>query len=581
MLLRYSKNTQPFLEVISYTTTEIKQLDLLLTKKSKFATFSPRYKKKQWDGNINSVKRGKYISKEIWDTTRKALIEQKIDTSIIPLSPIVNRNSKWFNIFKNIKSSIYVPLGLYDHIKTEMENYGFSVELENEELLVDNTIIKSEIEDFLKTLNVTIKGNPIQYEDHQVETIYKALKYKFCQQELATSSGKTLVSFGFFAYCKLVKKYKQCLMIVPKIGLLSQGINDFLDYGRHSSFKPRMDFVGDGQKEISDDLDIIIGTYQTLRSLDIDLFRNFDCVVIDEAHTAKAESVQNVLSKCIHTNYRLGLSGTLDFDVWTHEWNVITGYIGKLVNKVSASHIIDIGFATPVNITMLVIDYATDVQKKRLLNYRTANKGKETIALRLEHEFIIQNSIRTNYIISIISKVTKNSLVLFRDIKNGYGKLLMNLLREITHDKEIFYIDGSVSTKHRDFIKLKMEQGTNKILFASFKTFATGISIKNIHNIFTVESYKSSTIIKQAIGRGMRKHKTKEFVNYIDFVDNLTVLNDPIEYLTTIEDGNYDTNKKYANFDFRQARSRYNIYKKEEHKINIVYKDLKTSKKLF
>lgn len=57
-------------------------------------------------------------------------------------------------------------------------------------------------------------------------------------------------------------------------------------------------------------------------------------------------------------------------------------------------------------------------------------------------------------------------------------------------------------------------------------TSATGISINNIHNLFLVESFKSEILINQSLGRGIRLHKDKKFLNVIDFVDDFTYIND-------------------------------------------------------
>jgi Lhr-like helicase len=94
-------------------------------------------------------------------------------------------------------------------------------------------------------------------------------------------------------------------------------------------------------------------------------------------------------------------------------------------------------------------------------------------------------------------------------------------LRENTQ-KECFYVDGGVSKEHRDFYKKQMEVGENRVLIASFTTFSTGISIKNIHNIIFTESYKSEIIVKQSIGRGMRQLHGKDSFTIIDIVDDMS-----------------------------------------------------------
>ena len=95
-----------------------------------------------------------------------------------------------------------------------------------------------------------------------------------------------------------------------------------------------------------------------------------------------------------------------------------------------------------------------------------------------------------------------------------------------------------------------MEEDTNRVLVASFGTLSTGISIKNIHNIFLTESYKSEVLIKQTLGRGMRLHKDKEKVTIVDFVDDFS-FNGKDTYL------------------LKHCKERIDIYKKEHFEYKI------------
>lgn len=98
---------------------------------------------------------------------------------------------------------------------------------------------------------------------------------------------------------------------------------------------------------------------------------------------------------------------------------------------------------------------------------------------------------------------------------------LKNLF-EISKDKDVFYIDGETDVDKREYFKQSLEEGENKVLIASFGTFSTGISVKNIHNIVFAESFKSDKIIRQSIGRGMRLHESKTKTNIIDICDDFT-----------------------------------------------------------
>ena len=137
----------------------------------------------------------------------------------------------------------------------------------------------------------------------------------------------------------------------------------------------------------------------------------------------------------------------------------------------------------------------------------------------MEQDFIVKNDERLNFIANVIGKSTKSSLVLFHRIE--HGQKLYKLLRE-KFSRPIYYVDGGTDADIRDVYKDKMEKRDNVILIASFGTFSTGISIKNIHNIFFTESFKSEIIVRQSIGRGLRLHKDKELLTIIDFVDNFS-----------------------------------------------------------
>jgi superfamily II DNA or RNA helicase len=135
--------------------------------------------------------------------------------------------------------------------------------------------------------------------------------------------------------------------------------------------------------------------------------------------------------------------------------------------------------------------------------------------------------------------------VLFQNVKDSYGRRIYDYIRENTADKEVFYVDGSTPPDLREDYINRMEEGSNKILVASFGTFSTGISINNIHNVFFVESYKSEKIVRQSIGRGMRLCEGKEKVNIIDFVDDFTI------------------NSRNKNYLLKHGEDRMKIYKQQ------------------
>ena len=63
------------------------------------------------------------------------------------------------------------------------------------------------------------------------------------------------------------------------------------------------------------------------------------------------------------------------------------------------------------------------------------------------------------------------------------------------------------------------EEGSTKVLVASYGTLSTGVSINAIFNVIFADSFKSEQIIIQSIGRGLRLHSDKDKVNIFDLVD--------------------------------------------------------------
>ena len=164
---------------------------------------------------------------------------------------------------------------------------------------------------------------------------------------------------------------------------------------------------------------------------------------------------------------------------------------------------------------------------------------------------MVQNEKRFDYIIDFISNLKKNTLVLFQDIKRSHGKNIYNKLKEIfDSDYEIFYIDGQTPIDNRKYYREAMDNKDDKIrvMVASFGCFSTGIDVNNIHYILLVESYKSETIIKQSVGRGMRLDDDKDIVTIIDFIDDFSM-------------------KGFDNYFLKHSVERERIYKEERYKI--------------
>jgi superfamily II DNA or RNA helicase len=507
-MLRFqiTEDQQWMLLVEATDEVEKKQIEISLTQKINNFFFHPLVKKKIWDGAI-------------------CFIEKK--------------GTIW-----------RVPIGLWREVMEIGDKYKIQIEING----LENIILSNPtLEEFTEWANEFFKdgvgGDPDKkLRPYQIETAWKIIRYRYSISEVATSAGKTLICFMILAYLKHRGWIRKFLMIVPTTNLVFQGNDDFEEYGI-AQVGSKIQQIGGGTK-LKEDRDVIIGTFQSLVKKEREFFDDVDAVFVDEAHHTNSNSIKKIVAQCMGAKWRFGLTGTLT-KKGTADYLTIQQFLGPLVVEIPPSFLFENDYATPVSIKIVVMDWLEDEYKEKLADLKlNTNNVEGNDVYNIERKLVTESKKRLNFIVDFIGKTSKNSLVLFQSVQNEYGKDIYNLLREKNSDKEVFYVDGDTSEALREEYKKRMSTGGNKILVATYGTFSTGISINNLHNIFLVESYKSEVLIKQSLGRGMRKMLDKEKVNIIDFVDDFST-------------------KKYKSYLMKHSEVRIEIYKKERFEYKI------------
>ncbi len=416
-----------------------------------------------------------------------------------------------------------IPIGLWNEVKNICDKFHFPFIVKGFDSLIDSA---HNFTDFNQWANDYFKDHPkITPRHYQLEGANRILKYKNCTEEISTSGGKTLIAFLIFKHLLDFNKIKRMLYVVPNVNLVTQTEEKFYEYeddcGKRPNWKSVCAFGGSKSKSNDlTDVNIVFGTYQTLAKKDIEYFSKFDAVCIDETHHAKTTSIKNILIKCYNAEYKFGVTGTLPEEGSCDSFT-IQSYLGPKVYTVYSSDLIDEGSATPIHVVGIEMNYLRDDIKKKLYDLRNVKSDEKDGAklLNLEKDVARETRKRFNFIVNKINDTTKNSLVLFSDIKNDYGRKVYNWVKENT-DKNVYYIDGGTKNDNRDYYKKQMETQENTIIVASIGVFSEGIDILNLFNIFIIESYKSMFIIRQVLGRGMRLMEQKEKVLVLDFIDN-------------------------------------------------------------
>ncbi len=484
-----------WLKLVSYDDIlEFRQLQISFTKQVKNHWL---YKKKGWNGDINFFFKNKWLSAGMWMELINMGKEHSIEVEIEGIDRL-----------------------FYD---------------------IDEDHFKNWVKDFFE-------GYEKPPRDYQIDAAFKIIKYRLSLQELATNAGKTLIVFMVIGYMLSHDISKKFLMIVPNTNLILQAVDDFRDYEEHREKKigiKTQTVYGGSEEKHRLGTNVTIGTFQSLVKMNEEFLQQFDTVIVDEAHFGQTTSIKTILSKSTNAKWKFGLSGTLG-DKKTAEYFTLQQFIGPIVKTVTPDFLFSNNYATPVDIRVIRMNYLPMESRKQLLDLKAKMKDTDPVHVyNLEKKLVIRDRNRLNFVCDFIAKATKNSLVLFQNVQDQYGMQIYNRLREITNDKEMFYVDGDISTELREEYKTRMKSGNNRILIASVQTFATGISVPNLHNLFIVESFKSETMVKQSIGRLMRMLEDKEKAMIIDFVDDFSY-------------------KGKLNYMMKHSEERIEIYKREK-----------------
>jgi len=270
---------------------------------------------------------------------------------------------------------------------------------------------------------------------------------------------------------------------------------------------------------------------------------------VSNCHKAKSASIKTILEKC-SASRKFGVSGTIPKPD-TLDRLTLMAYTGPVITQISADYLIQLGFITPCRVKVIEMNYASNEVRDGFRSL-TKNADDRKRLLNLEQHFVIQNKVRLEFITDVLLSLKTNTLVLFHRI--DYGNAIYDTLRQKS-DREVFYIAGETATEVREQYKSEMEDGTGKILVASYGTFSTGINVKNLHNVAFTESFKSDVIIRQSIGRGLRKHADKDELLILDFVDDFRI-------------------GRFKNYLFKHALVRQEIYTEQKFKYTISKVDL-------
>lgn len=351
-----------------------------------------------------------------------------------------------------------------------------------------------------------MKNAPFELRPYQDEAVRAALKYHRGILLSCTSSGKSLMLYNIIR-CIRKQNFKKILLVVPNIMLVDQMHDDFKDYG-YENLDDEVERLGGGH-EAYFDKPVLISTWQSLQNKEADFFEKFDAVFIDETHGAKAKVLGQILKQCENARFKIGTTGTLPTD--KSELLQIKSVIGDVIFELKSKELIDVGVLTKIKIANIIAKYPAE--------FVAQNKGRSyPEEVRMVEEYADRNKVLKTIIDHTDPK--HNILILVNHLK--HVNLLKEWFEEEYPDKKVSIITGAVKGSERAEIRTGIENEDGTILLASYQTMSTGVNMPKLHDVILYANSKSKIKVLQSIGRGLRKHKTKDQIILYDVVDDLS-----------------------------------------------------------
>ena len=341
---------------------------------------------------------------------------------------------------------------------------------------------------------------PVQPRDYQLSAIQQMLTQRRGIVLSPTGSGKSLI-----IHLLVQALGKRTLVVVPTTGLVSQMLADFVSYGAPEQYIQTIQ--GGHSKAVT--APIVVSTWQSIYDMPKSYFEQFQCVIVDEVHLAKAKSLTGLLEKCTVSPYRFGFTGTLD-DMQAHRL-ILEGLFGSVTKVTTTKQLVENKQLTPLKVKLCVLKYP-----------ETTCRDMRKALYQDEVEFLVTHPTRLEIVSRMAASAKGNVLVLFNFVEK-HGKPLYQRIQELAPDRDVHFVSGDVDADDRERIRQWVTNGEQQIIVASYGTFSTGINIPNLHTMIFASPSKSKIRVLQSIGRSLRLHESKSHATLIDVVDDLRI----------------------------------------------------------
>jgi len=310
----------------------------------------------------------------------------------------------------------------------------------------------------------------------------------------ATGTGKTYLS----AFDVRAFKPKRMLFVVHREQILKKAMNDYKKVlgGKDEDFE----IIGGSVKQSN--AKYVFAMIQTLaKDENLRGFEpsEFDYILIDEVHKAGAQSYLNVINY-FTPEFMLGMTATPDR---TDHYNLYELFDYNIAYEIRLQEALEEDMLCPFHYFGV-----TDIEVDGHVLEDATLAAKLVTEERVKH--IIEKISYYGY------SGQKLRGLIFCSQKEEAKALALALT---TMGYLSVALTGETSALEREKQVKKLEDGDINYLI-TVDIFNEGIDIPSINQVVMLRQTKSNIIFIQQLGRGLRKHASKDYVTVIDFIGN-------------------------------------------------------------
>ncbi|MBG9987931.1 DUF3427 domain-containing protein [Aerococcaceae bacterium DSM 111176] len=310
----------------------------------------------------------------------------------------------------------------------------------------------------------------------------------------ATGTGKTYLS----AFDVLNYQPKRFLFIVHREQILNSAMHSYKKVLREDA--SQFGIFSGNQRDV--DAKYLFATINMISKPEWQEYFGkdyFDYILIDEVHRAGAKSYQSVIDY-FEPDFLMGMTATPER---TDGLNIYEIFDYNIAYEIRLQEALEEDMLSPFHY-FGVTDY---------------EHGGESINETTDLKYLVHYE-RVNYLIEKINYygITNRSTkgLIFCSSKKEAWSLADSFTQK---GYKSIALTGEDSQERREEVVAQLEEGVIRYIF-TVDIFNEGIDIPKVNQVIMLRNTQSSIVFIQQLGRGLRKHESKEFVTIIDFIGN-------------------------------------------------------------